>query len=124
MHYTYRIPLAQSWTLTPSNSVYELIVPNEQPAVPVAMDLPKMQMRTSEGWLSPNATENRESLMRQLGPELARRSTQPHYIDAQRAEARRTVAEFAQKWMVQQGRNPIANDAIKVRFADEGAGTR
>lgn len=124
VHYTYRVPLAESWTLRLNGASYELTVPNEQPAVPAAIDLTKVEMRTSKGWLSPDAKENRETLLRQLGPELARRSKQPPYIDAQREQARRTVAEFAQKWMVQQGLNPIASDAIKVRFADEGAGSR
>lgn len=124
VHYTYRVPLAESWTLRLNGADYELTVPNEQPAVPAAIDLTKLEMRTSKGWLSPDAKENRESLLRQLGPEFARRAKQPQYIDAQREQARRTVAEFARKWMVQQGLNPIASHAIKVRFGDEGLGSR
>jgi hypothetical protein len=122
VHYTYRIPLAQSWTLRSKETYYELTVPREEPQVPAAPDFTKMEMRTSKGWLSPSAMNNRESLVRQLGPELARRATQQHYIDAQREDARKTVLEFASKWMKEQSveSNPKSLP-IRVIFSGEVA---
>jgi hypothetical protein len=117
VHYTYRIPLSETWTLKPDGDHYELTVPSADPKVPAAVDFTKMEMRTSKGWLSPSAKENRETLLRQLGPELARRSTQQHYIDAQREDARKTVAEFAGKWMQEQGAQKKL--PVKVIFKDE-----
>lgn len=117
VHYRYRIPLAATWTITPKGDHYELVVPNEEPALPPAVDFNKVEMRTQKGWLSPSTQKNREALLRQLGPELARRSTQQHYIDAQRSEARRTIAEFAAQWMKEQGLKE--SSAAKVIFKDE-----
>jgi hypothetical protein len=117
VHYTYRIPLSETWILQANGSHYTLTVPNEQAKVPAAVDFSKMEMRTIKGWLSPSEKENRESLLRQLGPELARRATQQHYIDAQRVEARKTVAEFADKWMREQGTQKGL--PVRVIFKDE-----
>lgn len=40
-----------------------------------------------------------------------------------RADARKTVEEFARKWMAEQGKNgSLANAPLKVRFADESPG--
>jgi hypothetical protein len=117
VHYTYRVPLSQTWTLNSDGARYTLIVPSEEPSVPVAMDFGKMEIRTDKTWFSPSVKENRENLLRQLGPELARRSMQQHYIDAQREEARKTVAEFADKWMKEQGKQKQL--PVKVIFKDE-----
>lgn len=117
VHYRYRIPLAPNWTLTPKGNYYELIVPKEEPALPPAVDFSKMEMRTQKGWLSPSTQKNREALLRQLGPELARRATQGHYIDAQREQASKTVVEFAGKWMNEQGAEKSHKSLpIKVTF--------
>ena len=117
VHYTYRIPLSEIWTLKSKGTHYELTVPMEEPKLPVAIDFTKMELKTNRGWLSPNTQGNRESLLRQLGPELARRSIQKHYIDAQRDEAQKTVVEFAGKWMKEQGLEKRRSDMpIKVVF--------
>lgn len=117
--YTYRIPLSENWTLKNKETHYELIVPSEQPSLPVAMDFTKMEMKTNRGWFSPNANANRESLLRHLGPELAQRSLQKHYFDAQEEIAQKTVVEFAEKWMKEQGSEKKRLDIpIKVIFRD------
>ena len=86
----------------------------------IRVDLQKMELQTTRDWLSPSKAHNREVLLRELQPELARRALLPQYADAQREQARKTVAEFAQKWMREQG--SAKAPAVKVRFADEGAG--
>lgn len=122
VHYTYRIPLSENWTLKPKATHYELVVPMEEPKLPVAIDFTKMEMRTSKGWLSPNERENRESLLRQLGPELARRSTQKHYIEAQREASQNTIVEFSDKWMKEQGLEKRRADMpVKVVFSGDAA---
>lgn len=104
--YAYQIPLAAEWRLQPEGDHYKLTVPPLQLRQPVAFDTPGMQIETQAGVFSPAAAPNRENAIRHIGPELAQRgSTQP-YMDAQRATAEKTVREFAQKWMLQQGRKP------------------
>ena len=119
-HYTYRVPLAATWTLKPTDGALLLVVPQPEVNLPVAVDLQKMELQTTRDWFSPSKAHNREVLLRELQPELARRALLPQYADAQREQARKTVAEFAQKWMREQG--SAKAPAVKVRFADEGAG--
>jgi hypothetical protein len=103
VHYTYRVPLAAEWRLQARDAYLELIAPREQAKLPAAVELSKLQIHTQKGWLAPSTATHRESLLRHLGPELDARASRKEYIEAQRSEARRTVAEFARKWMVEQG---------------------
>lgn len=120
VHYTFAIPLARDWVLTFRGEYFELTVPKEEVNIPPAMELDKLQMRTSTGWLSPPGAANQVSLMKQLGPELSERARRPDYVSAQRDEARKTVAEFARQWMVEQRAGKDKADyPIKVIFEGE-----
>jgi hypothetical protein len=104
-HFAYRVPLAAEWKLTLQGDHYDLLVPEPQLQLPVAFHTDDMQVQTTEtGWLSPPAGPNREAVVQHLGPELARRGTDPAYLQAQRPAAEKTVQEFARKWMIEQGR--------------------
>lgn len=120
VHYTYRIPLAASWTLKLRDGHYELRVPGFVPKLPVAFDTAKIEATTDKGLLAPNKADHRESMIKHLGPELDRRATQKTYVDSQREIARKTVGEFARKWMIEQSKDANKADLpIKVFFADE-----
>lgn len=120
VHYTYRIPLAANWTLKRKGDHYELVVPAEVPASPAAPDLSKLEIQTERGWLAPNAAQNRVSLLTHFGGEIDRRALQSTYIHAQREAARKTVGEFARKWMIEQGKGTMAATlAITVVFPGE-----
>jgi len=104
-HYVYRIPLASQWLLQPEGQHYLLSVPPLQLQQPVAFDTTSIEMVTTESSiLSPPVAPNRDKLLRQLGPELAQRGAGAAYTDAQQLDAERTVREFAQKWMLEQGK--------------------
>lgn len=114
-HYTYRIPLAPEWTLRPAGDHYELTVPPPAPSLPVAFDTSRMEIRTEkDSWLSPAAGPNREAVVRHLGDELARRAWRPEYLQKVQPAAAATVAEFAAKWMREQGQ-PLRHP-VRVRF--------
>jgi hypothetical protein len=114
-HFVYRVPLAAEWKLVRDSNHYLLTVPEPQLQVPVAFHTADMQIQTTESsWLSPAEAPNREAVVRHLGPELARRGADPAYLQAQRANAEKTVQEFARKWMLEQGRQPALR--IRVRF--------
>jgi PAS domain S-box-containing protein len=103
-HFVYRVPLAPEWTLSLAGDHYALLVPQPQLQLPVAFHTDDMQILTTEtSWLSPPVAPNREALIRQLGPELARRGAEAAYVQAQRPAAEKTIQEFARKWMLQQG---------------------
>jgi hypothetical protein len=103
--YVYRVPLAAEWRLQLHGDHYRLTVPQPQLQAPVGFHTQDMEIQTTEqGWLSPPAAPNREAVVRHLGPELARRGSEPAYLTAQRPSAEKTVQEFARKWMIEQGK--------------------
>jgi hypothetical protein len=115
-HFVYQIPLAEEWRLVPEGDHYKLTVPPLQLRKPVAFDTGTMEILTTEAsLLSPAAAANRENAIRYLGPELAQRGTAQSYVDAQQKNAEQTVREFAQKWMIEQGKKPTR--PVRVVFA-------
>jgi hypothetical protein len=105
-HYVYQIPLAAEWRMELEGDQYKLKVPAMQLRRPVAFDTATMQIETQAGVFSPAAAPNRENAVRHIGPELAQRGATDAYMNAQRQAAEKTVREFAQKWMLEQGRKP------------------
>jgi hypothetical protein len=105
-HYAYQIPLAAEWRLQLEGDHYKLTVPPLQLRQPVAFDTLGMQIETQAGVFSPAAAPNRENAIRHIGPELAQRGATAAYMDTQRTTAEKTVREFAQKWMMEQGKKP------------------
>jgi hypothetical protein len=71
------------------------------PATMVGMSAPASNPAAP---ISPAAAPNRENAIRHLGPELAQRGASDGYLDAQREAATKTIREFAEKWMREQGR--------------------
>jgi hypothetical protein len=111
-HYVYQIRLAAQWRLQPAGDHYKLTVPAMQLRQPVAFDTATMEIETSKGVFSPAAAPNRENAIRHIGPELAQRGAATAYLDAQQRTAEKTVREFAQKWMVEQGKQPTRPIAV------------
>jgi len=120
VHYTYRIPLEAEWKLKFETDHFVLSVPKLEPKLPAAIEVAKLQIRTDTTWTSPNVLEHRESLIRNLGPTFDQRGKQKAHIDAAREGARKTIVEFAQKWMLEQS-VPASKRGypIRVHFADE-----
>jgi hypothetical protein len=112
--YVYRVPLADAWELVLKGDHYELTVPALQPQSPVAFDTSKLEIETTRGWFRPPARGNEQTLMRQVGLELQRRSEQEGYLAIANPYAAKTVQEFARKWMAEQ---KLSSDKrIEVRF--------
>lgn len=105
-HYVYQIPLASEWRLELQGDHYQLTVPAVQLRRPVAFDTATMEIETKSGMFSPAPAPNRENALRHLGPELSQRGATAAYMAAQQRTAEKTVREFAEKWMLEQGRKP------------------
>lgn len=115
VHYTYRVPLAESWKLTFDGNAYVLSVPPPQPLLPPAMDTTKAEITSVKGGLlPPGAAGNQVNLLRNLGPELDARARRVEYLQAQLPAAEKTVQEFAEKWMREQIKG--TSKPVKVRF--------
>ncbi|AMO24678.1 hypothetical protein GCM10027034_09920 [Ramlibacter solisilvae] len=120
VHYTYRVPLAESWQLDLEDGQYVLRLPAPEPMLPPTMDTSKAELQVKGQWSAPPKIETVESMLRNFRPELDRRANQPEYLALQRAHAEKTVAEFAQKWMREQIKTPAR--PVKVVFRDAGSG--
>ncbi|MBU2410032.1 MAG: hypothetical protein KKC79_15455, partial [Gammaproteobacteria bacterium] len=107
VHYTYRIPLAQNWTLRLEGDSYVLGVPAPQPLLPPGLDTAKAEFTSTQGGLlAPSAAANQANLLKNLGPELAQRAQRVDYLQQQMPAAEKTVKEFAEKWMKEQLKSP------------------
>ena len=121
--YRYQIALAKDWKVHLRNGKLLIIAPAAVPSVPVAIDTSKMQMQTRSGWARFNGRANLDGLLREITPELEKTARAPRYIEAQREQARKTVTEFAAKWLIAQERwKGVKTEQIQVYFADEPIG--
>ncbi|WP_143684447.1 hypothetical protein [Variovorax sp. KK3] len=118
VHYTYRIPLAETWTLRLQGDTYVLSVPAPEPRLPPGIDLSKAEFSSERGGLiAPSVAANRDMMLKNLGPELAQRAQRAEYLQQQMPSAEATVREFAQKWMREQmGEKGETKKAVRVEF--------
>ncbi|MBU1440143.1 MAG: hypothetical protein KJ832_02395 [Gammaproteobacteria bacterium] len=121
VYYTYRIPLAQNWTLRLEGDSYVLGVPAPQPLLPPGLDTAKAEFTSTQGGLlAPSAAANQANLLKNLGPELAQRAQRVDYLQQQMPAAEKTVKEFAEKWMKEQLKSPAR--PVRVEFGTAGDG--
>lgn len=119
-HFTYRIRLAPQWKVLRHDDSFLVVVPQVEPSLPVAVDLAQMQKYASGIWSPLTGPAALDQLERQITAKLARKAVSPFYIQLQRDAARRTVAEFVQKWLVTHSPWDKADSRkIRVLFADE-----
>ena len=120
VHYTWRIPLAEHWTLQPEGEAYVLSVPAPQPLLPPGIDVGQAEFKTEKGGLlAPAEAPNQAMLLKHLGPELAQRAQRIEYLRAQLPAAEKTVQEFARKWMAEQDLRPGKPIKVEFRMAQE-----
>lgn len=121
VHYTYRIPLADTWTLTLDGDAYVLGVPAPRPLLPPGIDTQKAEITSERGGLvAPPAAANQANLLKNLGPELAQRAQRVEYLNQQMPAAEKTVREFAEKWMKEQSTGPARPVRVEFRMGDAG----
>jgi hypothetical protein len=121
VHYTYRIPLADTWTLKLDGEAYVLDVPAPKPALPPGIDTQKAEITSERGGLvAPPAAANQANLLKNLGPELAQRAQRIEYLNQQMPAAEKTVQEFAEKWMKAQSPGPARPVRVRFRMGDNG----
>ena len=118
--FRYQVRLAADWRAYVSDGKLLVIAPAMTPSLPVAIDTARMEMQTTSGWARANAQENLEALHREISSALEVKAKSAAYVDAQREQARKTVAEFVAKWLLEQERwKTIRPEQVKVYFADE-----
>jgi len=124
--YRYHIELAPRWRVLRTDELFTVVAPAVKPSLPVAVDLARMEKDASGTWVLLLFTETAalDSLERKVTGKLAKKASMPAYIQLQREAARRTVAEFVEKWLVTQTQwKTASHPRIRVLFADEPVGS-
>jgi hypothetical protein len=124
--YRYHIELAPEWRVLRTDDTFTVVAPPAQPSLPVAVDLARMEKDVAGTWvlLPFTGEESLDDLERGITAKLAQKAALPAYIQLQREDARRTVAEFVRKWLLTQVQwRDAAQPRLRVLFADEPVGS-
>ena len=119
--YRYHIQLAPLWKIERTDEVFRVVTPPLKPSLPVAVDLAHLEQDEGGTWLLVpfNAEKDREALMREITGKLAQKAASPAYLALQREDARKTVTEFVEKWLVtQEPWKSAKQPRIEVVFSD------
>jgi hypothetical protein len=123
--YRYHIPLGKDWSIRVVGNTLLVVAPAVRPSLPVAVDTGKLQAFSSGLWAPFTGTAAIASLQKSITAALAQKAASAQFLLLQREAARTTVAEFVQKWVVDQPRWKNAPPAsVLVFFEDEELGRK
>jgi len=118
--YRYYVSLNDHWDIGISNQTCVVKVPALRPSLPPAIHTDTMEKRTDRGWLRFDADQQMAELEKAITPMLVQYASNPQHLNLARETARKTVAEFVQRWLLKEDhwRSDRFN-SIKVVFAGE-----
>lgn len=117
----YHIELAPQWPLRvrPDGTVI-VVAPAVRPTLPVAIDTARLERQAEGRWSLFTGRSELDALQASITRTLAVKAASPSYIEFQREAARKTVAEFVDKWLLAQPRwKDLPARRVQVFFADE-----
>lgn len=118
--YRYHVPVLDKWDIQVTGNTCLICAPELRPTLPPAIQSEKMEIKTIEGPLAFGGAEQQAKLLQSLTPQLEENAKDSTRLNLVREEARKTVAEFVQTWLLQRdewGENRVEN--IKVVFRGE-----
>jgi hypothetical protein len=119
--YRYGVPLSDpGWKIVTRGPIAVVVAPPLRPSLPVAIDTATLQERTASGWARFDKDVQLEALRRSLSADLAGRATEQTRVALVVEASRRTIAEFAEEWLLARGEwQRGAFTSVKVYFTDE-----
>ena len=112
--YRYHVELAPEWKFAQQGNMLIAISPPVRPSRPVAIDTAGMTVNST----LPFTNAAKLAAVTQLTPILNEKFQA--YLPRQREDARKTIAEFVSKWVLDQGRFKDAKNLnVVVLFPDE-----
>jgi hypothetical protein len=118
--YRYHIVLDDDWSVEVRGPVALVRAPRLRPNLPPALHTERMRTRTQESWLRFDGADRLEELRSSLTPRLSERAKAAGHVDLIREEARRRVAQFVRRWLLdQEFWTDDRFSTIKVVFPDE-----
>jgi hypothetical protein len=122
--YRYYVPASGDWDIKVIDNACLIYAPELRPTLPPAIQTDSMKISTIEGPLAFDGATQQAKLLQSLTPELEKNAKDSTKVKFIREEARKTVAEFVQTWLLQRGdwgERKIEN--LKVFFKGEGDST-
>jgi hypothetical protein len=101
--YRYYVPLREQWDIEVTDNTCLIVAPELRPMLPPAIQSESMQIKTIEGPLAFDGAEKQAKLLQSLTPQLEANAKDSTKIKLVREEARKTVVEFIQAWLLQRG---------------------
>lgn len=117
--FRYQVQLAPEWKIQRRPDALIVVAPTVRPALPVAVDLGRLQQESSGVWSVFTGTAQLARLQASITQELGTKAASRSYIEFQREAARATVSEFVAKWVAGHPRDVNPKATIHVFFADE-----
>ena len=118
--YRYHVVLDDDWSVEVRGPVALVLAPELRPSLPPALHTDRMRTRTEESWLRFDGADRLEELRASLTPRLTERAQAAGHVDLIREEARRRVAQFVRRWLLdQEFWTDDRFSTIKVVFPDE-----
>jgi hypothetical protein len=118
--YRYFVPLLENWDIKVSENTCVIYAPELRPMLPPAIQSDKMQIKTFEGPLAFDAAEQQTKLLQGITPQLEANAKDSTRLKLVREEARKTVAEFIQAWLLARGEwGQKKIEHLEVYFRDE-----
>jgi hypothetical protein len=120
--YRYHIKLSDDWQLRVHDGQCFVRAPVLRPSQPPAVRTDGMEKKSEAGWLRFNAAENLTTLEKELTPTLEKRAGNKAHLDSIREAARKSVAEFVKKWLLDSSSNGSSEKPVRsitVIFPDD-----
>ena len=97
----------------------EVVSPNVFPVLPVSVDVSNMEFESSGVWSPFTGGKSLDAVRGTIMEDAAKRAMTGSMLSLQREEARKTVREFIQKWVVDSRAWEKGKPYVRVLFLDE-----
>ncbi len=122
--YRYYVPASGDWDIKVYDNTCLIYAPALRPSLPPAIQTDSMKISTIEGPLSFSGKAQQAKLLQSITPQLEKNAKDSTRVKFIREEARKTVTEFVQTWLLQRGDwGERKIESIKVFFKGEGDST-
>ena len=116
--YSYYVDMKDPWKIICEGETLAIIAPKIQVEEP-ATDLSRLETHIDSGKLIFNEAGKLEELRKQFYSDMIKKATSREYMDSVREDARRSLAEFANGWIVADLAKKYPMKYISIRFEDE-----
>lgn len=116
--YSYYVDMKGPWKIVCEGETLTIVAPKIQVEEP-AVDLTRLDTHIDSGKLIFNEPAKLEELRRQFYTDMVKKATSREYMESIREDARRSLAEFANGWIVADLAKKFPVKYISVRFEDE-----